>query len=90
MTNFLSSSDSDDTVPPFDPVLVVLVVPVALVPVVSFVEVELDVSVPLTAVVAVSVLLLFSLFLQANASSAATQITTRIPNLVFLMQLLLL
>jgi hypothetical protein len=85
MTNSLSAGSSELTVPPLEPVLVVLVVPDVSVPLVSTVDVVAEVSVPLVVVVDVSVasLLLVSLW-QANAITANAQKSARIQGYVFI------
>src|SRR3954464_9420429 len=77
ITKSLSAGSSELTVPPVEPVLVVLVVPDVSVPLVSTVDVVADVSVPLVVVVDVSVLLFVSLW-QAKAVIASAQTSARI------------
>src|SRR3954471_6886081 len=78
ITKSLSAGSSELTVPPLEPVLVVLVVPDVSVPLVSTVDVVADVSVALVEVDDVSVLLLFVSLWQAKAIIATTQTSARI------------
>jgi hypothetical protein len=78
ITKSLSAGSSELTVPPLEPVLVVLVVPDVSVPLVSTVDVVADVSVAVVDVDDVSVLLLFVSLWQAKAIIASTQANARI------------